>query len=63
MNYKKDISIYTTVDGKQVFTSAFVFQQIQALNERIDRVRNIALVSFGMSTVALAAIILIKLLY
>lgn len=45
------------VDGKQVFTADFVFQQIGAQSCRIDRARHIALVALLLASVAVVAVV------
>ena len=59
---KNDNSPYVTVDEKQVFTANFMFQQMQALDARIDKVKNIALTSIIISVISTIAIILLALL-
>ena len=61
MSENNQDKLIVTTDGKQVFTADFVFKQIQAIDARINIIRNVALISLGVSTVS-AAITLIKLL-
>ena len=41
------------VDGVQIFSADFVFSQMSYQSRRIDRARNIALVSAGVTVFAL----------
>lgn len=40
------------IDGIQVFTADYVFEQMQAQNRRIERILNMAKISCAMSCIA-----------
>lgn len=42
------------VDGTQVFSADFVFQQMQAQNRRINRARAIAIIAFIIAAASIA---------
>lgn len=63
MEREKEIPYVIEVDGVQVFSSNFVFGQMQAQSRRIDRARSIAMLAAAIAVlnfiglVALAVIL------
>lgn len=51
---------YVYIDGEQVMTATFVFQQMMYQSARIDRARRVALVSAGISLCSLLIQILLR---
>lgn len=59
--YKKS-SYIAEVDGLQVFSADFVFEQLQAQSCRIDRARGIACVAVAVAIIAVIVSVTINLL-
>lgn len=58
MNNTKNKSPYIVVDGEQVFTADYVFEQMQAQGARIDRVKQNAITALIVSCAVLIMLII-----
>ena len=57
MERKKEIPYVIEVDGVQVFSSDFVFEQMQAQSRRIDRARSIAMLAMAMAVLSFIGLV------
>ena len=57
MEREKEIPYVIEVDGIQVFSSDFVFRQMQAQSRRIDRARSIAMLAMAMAVLSFIGLV------
>lgn len=57
MNNTKNKSLYIVVDGEQVFTADYVFEQMQAQGRRIDRANTLSVASLVASAALFVAVL------